>query len=53
VVAINANDLKQAGIRAQLDAVPLMEPHDGSGFRLVAALPLKNGEIVRHERFAA
>jgi len=53
VVAINADDLKQTGIRAQLDAVTLMEPHDGSGFRLVAALPLKYREFVRHERFAA
>jgi len=53
VVAINADDLKQTGITPQCDAVPLMEPHDGSGFRLIAALPLKNREIVRHERFAA
>tara|TARA_Y100000589_G_scaffold137410_1_gene131409 strand:+ start:970 stop:1131 length:162 start_codon:yes stop_codon:yes gene_type:complete len=51
--AVNADHLKQADITAQSDAVSLMEPHDGSGFRLVAALPLKNREIVRHERFAA
>ena len=51
MVAINADDLKQAGITPQCDAVALMEPHDGSGFRLIAALPLKNREIVRHERF--
>ena len=53
VIAIDADDLKQTGITAQCDAVPLMEPHGGSGFRLIAALPLKNREIVRHERFAA
>ena len=53
VVAINADDLKQAGISTQCDAVPLMELHDGSRFRLVAALPVKNREIVRHERFDA
>tara|TARA_B100000925_G_scaffold124266_1_gene92331 strand:+ start:266 stop:427 length:162 start_codon:yes stop_codon:yes gene_type:complete len=53
VVTINADDLEKAGIAAQRDAVSLVEPHDGSGFRLIAALPLKNCEIVRHERFAA
>jgi len=53
VVAINADDLKQACISTQGDAVPLMELHDGSRFRLGAALPVKYREIVRHERFAA
>ena len=53
VVAINTDDLEQACISKQCDAVSLMELHDGSRFRLVAALPVKNREIVRHERFDA
>ena len=42
VIVIDADDLEQAGIGCQTDAVTLMKPHEGSVARLKAALPLQN-----------
>ena len=53
VITVNTDHLKQARVTAKPDAVALVEPHDRLGFRLAAALPLQNGEFVRHERFEA
>ena len=53
MVIVDSDHLKKAGIGAQLNAISLMEAHDGPGFRVVTALPLKNREIVRHERYGA